>query len=168
MTATITRLVPRKTGPPESPKQVPPLQFPGLLERWMLYPFGVLHSHPHEVWALRMGTQVRERESGFRYTPTTTFETFPFPRATAEQREAIAAAARTLHEHREAWLNPPDLAGKALLERTLTNLYNARPSWLADDHARLDRAVLDAYGWPPDLPDDAGLVACLVVASGGA
>ena len=41
--------------------------------------FGVLHSRIHEVWARMQGTQVRERECGFRYTPTTCFETFPFP-----------------------------------------------------------------------------------------
>ena len=43
------------------------------------YFFGVLHSRFHEVWALAQGTQLREKESGFRYTPTTCFETFPFP-----------------------------------------------------------------------------------------
>jgi len=43
------------------------------------YFFGVLHSRPHELWAQRKGTQLREAESGFRYTPTSTFETFPFP-----------------------------------------------------------------------------------------
>ena len=43
------------------------------------YFFGVLHSKVHELWALRIGTQLREVESGFRYTPTSTFETFPFP-----------------------------------------------------------------------------------------
>lgn len=43
------------------------------------YFFGILHSRPHEVWARSQGTQVRERESGFRYTPTSCFETFPFP-----------------------------------------------------------------------------------------
>ncbi len=31
--------------------------------------------------------------------------------------------------------------------RTLTNLYNERPSWLANLHAVLDCAVLAAYGW---------------------
>jgi hypothetical protein len=31
------------------------------------------------AWALAMGTQLREKESGFRYTPTSCFETFPFP-----------------------------------------------------------------------------------------
>ena len=41
--------------------------------------FGILHSRVHEIWARAQGTQVRERESGFRYTATTCFETFPFP-----------------------------------------------------------------------------------------
>jgi hypothetical protein len=41
------------------------------------YSFGVLLSRADEVWARAHGTQVRERESGFRYTPTTCFETFP-------------------------------------------------------------------------------------------
>lgn len=40
------------------------------------YFFGVLHSRIHEKWALRMGTSLEDRP---RYTPTTTFETFPFP-----------------------------------------------------------------------------------------
>jgi len=43
------------------------------------FSFGVLHSRIHEVWALAQGTQLREKESGFRYTPTSCFETFPFP-----------------------------------------------------------------------------------------
>jgi len=43
------------------------------------YFFGMLHSRIHEVWARAQGTQLREVESGFRYTPSSTFETFPFP-----------------------------------------------------------------------------------------
>ena len=39
--------------------------------------FGILHSRFHEVWALRKGTSLEDRP---RYTPTTTFETFPFSR----------------------------------------------------------------------------------------
>ena len=38
-------------------------------------------------------------------------------------------------------------AAKELNKRTLTNLYNARPQWLANAHATLDAAVADAYGW---------------------
>ncbi len=250
--------------------------------------FGVLHSRYHEVWALAQGTQLREKESGFRYTPTTCFETFPFPfpddlQATApssaepetldlnggmasmverrflkvreepppyhaagssgresahssssvgnqsvltsvtkdELRAAIAAAARELNDLRERWLNPPEWTETRVLEfpgtvggpwdryidkstihevgrvtpcapssesqerrarsdvpyligtvryprleprdaecaaklkkRTLTNLYNERPTWLDLAHKKLDAAVAAAYGWPADLSDE--------------
>jgi hypothetical protein len=112
------------------------------------YTFGVLHSRPHELWALALGTQLETRP---RYTPTTCFETFPFPRPTDEQREAIAAAARELVRLRDGWLDPPGLDPAALAVRTLTNLYNQRPTWLANAHDALDVAVLAAYGWPFDL-----------------
>ena len=46
-----------------------------------------------------------------------------------------------------------DCAAK-LARRTLTNLYNERPAWLANAHARLDAAVAAAYGFPADLSDD--------------
>jgi hypothetical protein len=115
------------------------------------YTFGVLHSRVHELWARGVGTQLREVESGFRYTPTTCFETFPFPRPTDAQRDAIAEAARDLDRLRTGWLNPPGLSAADLSKRTLTNLYNARPTWLAQAHERLDAAVLAAYGWPTDI-----------------
>ena len=35
----------------------------------------------------------------------------------------------------------------------LTNLYNQRPTWMDNAHARLDAAVANAYGWPANLPD---------------
>lgn len=41
-----------------------------------------------------------------------------------------------------------------LKTRTLTNLYNQRPTWLEHAHRRLDEAVLDAYDWPHDLADE--------------
>jgi len=123
------------------------------------YFFGVLHSRQHEVWARAQGTQVREVESGFRYTPTSTFETFPFPWPPGHEPqdsrlvEAIAEATRELVEKRDAWLNPPNASAEELKRRTLTNLYNARPSWLAEAHRKLDAAVFAAYGWPVTLTD---------------
>ena len=161
--------------------------------------FGVLQSRFHEAWALKLGTRLETRP---RYTPTTCFETFPFPEAQAERDAAIAAATKELNELREGWLNPPDWTRPEVLEfpgtvggpwhryidpatvtdrgafkvgtvryprlvardadcaarlkeRTLTKLYNERPPWLADCHARLDAAVAAAYGWPADLPDEA-------------
>lgn len=199
--------------------------------------FGILHSRFHELWALRMGTSLEDRP---RYTPTTCFETFPFPAGltpadTAHQRTeaveggalipadlpdtlsdalhtedfkpnqplapvhqapaaiktipprqaatAIAQAAQRLNALRQAWLNPPEWTDtvpevvplglqhspypdrtvakpgfeKDLAKRTLTNLYNLRPAWLAAAHAQLDAAVAAAYGWQDyaaDMPDD--------------
>jgi hypothetical protein len=40
-----------------------------------------------------------------------------------------AIAARELVRLRDGWLNPPDLDPAALAVRTLTNLYNQRPTW---------------------------------------
>ena len=75
--------------------------------------FGVLHSRFHEIWALAQGTRLETRP---RYTPTTCFETFPFPRPTPAQEAAIAAAAKELNELRERWLNPPEWTAERVLE----------------------------------------------------
>lgn len=125
------------------------------------YFFGVLHSVAHERWALRLGTQLREKESGARYTPTTSFETFPFPWPPGAEPaadplvRAIAAAAKELNDLREGWLNPAEPLPEAdLKKRTLTNLYNKRPEWLHLAHLKLDRAAFAAYGWTDLKPED--------------
>ena len=80
--------------------------------------FGILHSRFHEVWSLRMGTWLGKGNDP-RYTPTTTFETFPFPEGLSPdvpatdyladpRARAIASAARRLVELRDRWLNPPE------------------------------------------------------------
>jgi hypothetical protein len=100
-----------------------------------------------------------------------------------EHAAAIARAAKRLTDLREAWLNPPEWTErvpevvplgmgtspypdrivakpsfeKELAKRTLTNLYNQRPAWLAQAHNALDAAVAAAYGWAdytPSMPDD--------------
>ncbi len=148
--------------------------------------FGFLHSRFHEAWALKLGTSLEDRP---RYTPTTTFETYPFPEGLspdvlaadyADDSRAIiiAEAARRLVELRDRWLNPPEwvewvdepvpgypkrpvprdeIAAAELKKRTLTNLYNTRPQWLADAHAELDAAVAAAYGWPADISEEDAL-----------
>ena len=207
--------------------------------------FGILHSRFHELWSLRMCTWLGVGNDP-RYTPTTCFETFPFPAGltpadTAHQRTetlasgaripadlpatmalpaaappadskpnhppalagqapaahqtiatrdaaiAIAQAAHRLDTLRQNWLNPPEWTqrvpevvplgmaespypdrieprpglseadAKALQKRTLTNLYNQRPAWLAQAHEALDAAVAAAYGWAdytPAMTDD--------------
>lgn len=117
------------------------------------YFFGVLHSRPHELWARARGTQLREVESGFRYTPTTTFDPFPFPWGPGSEPiedvrvQAIGHAARELVRLRDGWLNPRGMVASDEGKRSLTSLYNERPSWLELVHRRLDEAVFAAYGW---------------------
>jgi type II restriction/modification system DNA methylase subunit YeeA len=77
------------------------------------YFFGVLHSRFHEVWALKLGTRLETRP---RYTPTSCFETFPFPEPTDEQKIDISTAAIELNELREKWLNPPEWTTTRVLE----------------------------------------------------
>jgi len=141
------------------------------------YFFGVLHSRIHERWALRMGTWLGKGNDP-RYTPTTTFGTFPFPWPPSQEPtdhpayRAISDAARQLHAERDAWLNPPGLPESALKQRTLTNLYNALQVFRGEDsgrvvpaagdfaprldvlHRALDEAVCDAYGWEYDVLAD--------------
>ncbi|MDE2991632.1 MAG: class I SAM-dependent DNA methyltransferase [Chloroflexota bacterium] len=150
--------------------------------------FGILHSRFHELWSLRLCTWLGVGNDP-RYTPTTTFATFPFPvgltpdipaadYADDPRAMAIAAAARRLIEQRDRWLNPPewvewidepvpgypkrpvptaDADLEQLKRRTLTNLYNQRPQWLANAHNDLDAAVADAYNWPADISDEDAL-----------
>jgi len=81
--------------------------------------FGILHSRFHEAWSLRLGTWLGVGNDP-RYTPTTTFETFPFPEgltpnlpassyADDPRAKRIAVAAKKLDDLRRGWLNPPDL-----------------------------------------------------------
>jgi hypothetical protein len=164
---------------------------------WM---FGLAHSALHELWSLSLCAFHGDGDEGGRptYNNTVCFETFPLPWAPGKEPvndpcyKAIAAAAKSLDEQRERWLNPPewiapiaaqvDAADKfldvpeaarplirhsaimaaaaqdaKLKKRTLTNLYNERPTWLRLAHEQLDRAVLAAYaavdpqgGWQED------------------
>ena len=145
--------------------------------------FGILHSRFHEIWSLRLGTSLEDRPRYTSSTTFETFPFPPglapdIPAAdfAADPRAvAVALEAQRLVELRDRWLNPPEWvewvdepvsgypkrsvprdedAAKALKKRTLTNLYNARPQWLADAHAALDAAVAAAYGWSADISDD--------------
>jgi type II restriction/modification system DNA methylase subunit YeeA len=150
--------------------------------------FGLIHSRFHELWTLRLGGWHGVGNDP-QYTPSLGFETFPFPKgltpdvpatqyAPDPRSQAIAAAAKTLNDRREAWLNPAELvkrvpevvpgfpdrltavneeAAAVLKERTLTKLYNLSPAWLQHAHKALDAAVATAYGWSPNLSDEEAL-----------
>ncbi len=145
--------------------------------------FGILSSRFHVAWALAKGGTLEDRPrynssqtfEPFPFPPGLTPDLKPEDYANPHAA-AIAAAARQLDERRNNWLNPPEWvdwvrtqeeeqAGfpprpvakpgfeAELKKRTLTNLYNARPAWLANAHEALDKAVAAAYGWDDYSPD---------------
>ncbi|MBK5275630.1 MAG: class I SAM-dependent DNA methyltransferase [Desulfuromonadales bacterium] len=145
--------------------------------------FGILSSRFHVAWALAQGGTLEDRPrynstrclEPFPFPEGFTLNIPATEYADKPNALAIASAARRLVELRDNWLNPPewvqrvpevvpgypdrilpinDAAAAELKKRTLTNLYNARPAWLANVHAALDAAVASAYGWEVDISDD--------------
>lgn len=122
------------------------------------YFFGILQSRLHEVWSLATSSRHGVGNDPT-YNNTTCFETYSLPWPPGQEplgspeHIAITDAARELNELRENWLNPPGLYESELKKRTLTNLYNERPTWLDLAHKKLDAVVFAAYGWPADLSD---------------
>ena len=112
--------------------------------------FCALQSRPHEIWARFFGSSMKD---DLRYTPSDCFETFPFPEHW-ETRPDLEAAGRAYHDFRAALLVENDEG----LTRTYNRFHDPhehdpRIAELRDLHAAMDRAVLDAYGWP-DVPTD--------------
>ncbi len=121
---------------------------------------GLLQSRVHECWTLSRCSFIGKGNDPV-YGVSNVFSSFPFPwppghepPPTDPRVAAIATAARELVEQRDRWLNPEGATEAELKKRTLTNLYNARPTWLDLAHRRLDDAVLEAYGWPRDIGDE--------------
>ncbi len=129
------------------------------------YFIGILHSRIHEIWALATSSRHGVGNDPT-YNLTTCFETFPFPWAPGTEPKndprvrAISEAAKELVEQRDRWLKPEQVTVTSEVtvtsdkKRTLTNLYNQRPTWLDLAHKKLDEAVFAAYGWKSDLSDE--------------
>ena len=107
--------------------------------------------------------RLRRLKSAVRHEQAVASETFPDdydPKKARQLRTRIADAAKRLNEPRENRLDPaaedgsPLLTENQLKKRTLTNLYNDRPTWLELAHLELDRAVLAAYGRPEERAEE--------------
>jgi hypothetical protein len=116
------------------------------------YAFGLLQSLIHQTWVLQHGSTLKSDQ---RYTPTTVFETFPFPllpnggydpRVVPDTPEAaaVSAAAEALYTRRAALCRERQLG--------LTKLYNLMKAGdlpeLQTLHDTLNDAVTACYAWP--------------------
>jgi len=112
------------------------------------YSMGILLSKAHDAWAWAQSSTLETR---LRYTPTTVFETFPWPDPVSDdQRQDVASAASELYARRSELCREHQMG--------LTDLYNLMDdggfSDLAALHKKLDVAVVRAYGWPASVAQD--------------
>ncbi len=105
---------------------------------------GVLATRIHHEWARMQSSTLEDR---IRYTPTSAFETFPWP---AGDLAAVGELAQRLYARRS----------EICFERQigLTKLYNEVDDGAYRDlrelHDALDEAVAAAYGWPSSAAHD--------------
>lgn len=109
------------------------------------YSFGILQSYLHWEWFTEKGSTLK---ADFRYTPSSVFDTFPWPQnPTPAQVKAVADAAQKLLAYRYGIIQK--------LERgiTLRDLYTSLElpgkNPLKDLHADLNKSVIAAYGFDP-------------------
>jgi hypothetical protein len=107
------------------------------------YSFGVLSSAIHRRWFQERCSTLETR---LRYTPTTVWDSFPWPQSPSEsQVTAVVEATRALLDLR-AYYTSKDI--------TLRRMYDALrmegKNELRDRHRVLDGAVRAAYGFKPE------------------
>ncbi len=103
--------------------------------------FALLQSAFHESWARNYGSTLK---GDLRYSPTSCFETFPFP-AEADVLEEIG---EQYHAHRQSIM----LARQEGLTKTYNRFHDPEESSsdirrLREMHQEMDEAVARAYGW---------------------
>jgi len=107
------------------------------------YFFGVLQSRVHEVWALRQGTRLETRP---RYTPTTCFETFPFPFALGGAADGVG-----LHptEGDAVGLRPTE----DVTRRTESHSVQADKCRMESHSVPVDERRMESHSVPGDEPN---------------
>jgi hypothetical protein len=106
--------------------------------------FAVLQGSGHELWADKSASTLETRR---RYTPTSCFQTFPFPPDWTTD-PTLEAVGQTYYDFRAALM----VRNNEGLTKTYNRFHD--PEEMDPDilelrrlHAAMDRAVLDAYGW---------------------
>ena len=106
--------------------------------------FAILQSRVHEIWARFFSSSMKD---DLRYSPTDCFETFPLP-AAWQSNQILRATGEEYYTYRADLMVR---TGKGLTETY--NAFHSKPETdyeivkLRELHAKMDRAVLDSYGW---------------------
>ena len=131
------------------------------------YYLGVLSSHCHVTWSLKIGGRLGVGNDP-RYNKSRCFDTFPFPVCSEGIKDNIRALAENIDAHRNR-------RQEEFTSLSLTEMYNVLEKQRCDEplsnkdksinehglcsvllqlHKDLDKAVFDAYGWPSNLTDE--------------
>ncbi|WSB37381.1 hypothetical protein OG949_34105 [Streptomyces scopuliridis] len=108
----------------------------------------VLSSSLHQVWAIKFGSGMRNDP---RYTPSSVFETFPFPSGNKQLTEvgkALELERREIMTRRRLGLT--DLYS-LVNDHVITDQADADVAKIREIHTEIDRTVVEAYGWD-DVP----------------
>ena len=121
-----------------------------------------IQSRAHEVWARFLGSSMKD---DLQYTPTSLFETFPFPE-NWQNDPSLEAAGKTSYEFRADLMVRNDEG----LTKTYNRFHDPEETHpdivkLRELHAAMDRAVLNAYGWN-DISTDCEFIADYEVEEG--
>lgn len=110
-----------------------------------LYLFGIITSKIHNIWAQAISGRLETR---IQYSNTLCYNTFPFPKISAEKKQDIESAAEEVLITREYYP-----------EKTLAELYDPdkMPDDLREAHAKLDDIVESCYPGYPFASDEARL-----------
>ena len=106
-----------------------------------LYHFGVLTSSVHMGW---MRTVCGRLKSDYRYSAKIVYNNFPWPEASKDDEERIAATARGILDARKRY---PESSFADLYDET------TMPPELRKAHQANDKAVMKAYGFKPDMSE---------------
>ncbi len=112
-----------------------------ILPNATLYHFGVLTSSVHMGW---MRTVCGRLKSDYRYSAKIVYNNFPWPEASEDDEEKIAATAQGILDARKLY---PDSSFADLYDET------TMPIELRKAHQANDRAVMKAYGFKPDMSE---------------
>jgi len=117
-----------------------------------LYHFGILTSNVHMAWTRAVCGRLK---SDYRYSKDIVYNNFPWPDATDAQKAEIEKLAQAVLDARAQYpdSNLADMYGETSI-LFHTDLLNA--------HRKLDRAVMDLYGFPRKDFSEANCVAALM------
>ena len=106
-----------------------------------VFDFGILTSNVHNAWMRAVAGRLEMRYS---YSNTIVYNNFPWCSPTAEQKAKIEQTAQAILDARALY---PDCSLADLYDET------TMPPELRKAHNANDKAVMQAYGFKPDMPE---------------